>query len=311
MTPAAAEILELVASETGRQPSREAACEIAPTGRTAHAIRDALTERRRAPRYGTAFPIVAMPVLPNGSLEPGARFHGRLIDIAEGGLGLELEIDFNLVPRHMVVGVVTADGKTRYGGVELRHVQRTLPDRCRLGTHYAGPAHHLLKSPVLVPQFDPLVLRYCPPFDPDVLRGWVRAGILQPRLLDRVQVCPRCETLATFRPGCRACRSGRVQREQLIHHYACAHVDRVAAFEEGQCVRCPKCRCRPLIVGADFDYQEGLVNCLDCGWSGNEGVPIGQCFRCGLRFTGEQTKHLDLIGYDVLRLDPLALLAAS
>jgi hypothetical protein len=311
VTPTAIEILERVESESRLAPSRAAACELGPTARTQSTIRDDGAERRRSPRYGTRLPIVAMAVLPNGDLEPDARYFGTLIDTSAGGMGFELELDFNAVPRCLVVGVTMPDGQTRYAGVELRHVQRTLPERCRLGTRFAGPAHQILQSPILLPEFDPQEMAYRLPFDPDILNRWVRVGLLRPRLLDRVQVCPQCETLATFRAGCKACRSGKVDREQLVHHFACAHVGRVSSFENGRQMRCPKCRRQPLIVGADFDYQEGLATCADCGWRGNEAVAIGQCFRCGLRFLGEQAKHLELVGYDVHRLDPLALIAAS
>jgi hypothetical protein len=224
-----------------------------------------------------------MPVLPNGALDLSARTVGTLIDTAEGGMGLELDLDDSAIPRSMVVGVPMPDGNTHYAGLELRHVRRTPTERCRLGAHFAGPAHQILQSQVLVPEFDPQSMTYRQPYEPDVLKHWVQQGILKPRLLDRVQVCPQCETLATFRLGCKVCRSGRVQGERVVHHFA--------------------------VSGFSDENQTTL--CLDCGWRGNEPVAIGHCFRCGLRFPGEQAKHLELVGYDVLRLDPLALICAS
>jgi hypothetical protein len=254
--------------------------------------------------------VVAIPVLPNGQLDVATRIPGKVLDAAAGGLGLQLEIAPGAAPRFLSVGFATPTGELQFVGVELRHARPLTSTTCRLGTSYAGPANEILKSPVLAPRLDPQVMRYRHALAPEILEGWVRAGILRPRLLDRVQVCPRCDTLVTFRAGCRSCKSGRVERERLMHHFACAHVDRVSAFERGRELFCPKCQRGPLIVGADFDYQAGLAVCLDCGWKDSEAVQIAHCFRCALRFPVEQAKHQDLTGYDVLRLDPLALLPA-
>ncbi len=180
----------------------------------------------------------------------------------------------------------------------------------RLGTAFGGPAHSLLQTRLLAPVFEPQRMQYHSPLPESSLRGWVNAGILVPQPLDRVLVCPRCEALPTFRNACRACKSGRIHRERLIHHFACAYVDRIEAFDQGGVIVCPKCLRRNLVVGADFDYQQGPVICSDCHWSDNEPLSVGHCLRCGFRFSAEQAKEKQLVGYDVQRLDVLALLAA-
>ncbi|MGQ0636952.1 MAG: hypothetical protein ACT4QC_20275 [Planctomycetaceae bacterium] len=312
MTPGDSAILDLVAPPpVERERLRRAEAPALPDDWGSHEIVVPSANRRQACRYQTVRPVVAIPVLPDGALDLATRYRGTVIDAASGGLGLQLEIPPDATPRFLSVGFTAPSGETQFVGVELRNVRPVTPTSSRLGTSYAGPANEILKKPVLAPQLDPQVMRYRYPIAPEVLASWVRAGILRPRLLDRVQVCPRCDTLVTYRGGCRACQSGRVERERLMHHFACAHVDRVAAFEHGGNLRCPKCRRQPLIVGADFDYQPGLAVCLDCGWKDSEAVQVAHCFRCAYRFPVEQAKHQDLIGYDVLRLDPLALLPAS
>lgn len=276
-------VVDHVESDVRSRPTGAETSEPAPENRAVPVAGEDGAERRRAPRFSTLRPVVVMPVLPNGALDLSARTVGTLIDTAEGGMGLELDLDDSAIPRSMVVGVPMPDGNTRYAGLELRHVRRTPTERCRLGANFAGPAHQILQSQVLVPQFDPQSMTYRQPYEPDVLKHWVQQGILKPRLLDRVQVCPQCETLATFRLGCRACRSGRVQSERVAH---------ILAFS------------------AISDEDQTTI-CLDCGWRGDEPVAIGHCFRCGLRFPGEQARHLELMGYDVLRLDPLTLIRAS
>jgi hypothetical protein len=280
MTAAVASVLNCVEADIRFGSSGEAASEPAPQSRLVPVDGENGAERRRAPRFSTLRPVVVMPVLPNGALDLSARTVGTLIDTAEGGMGLELDVDDSAVPRSMVVGVPMPDGNTRYAGLELRHFRRTPTERCRVGAHFSGPAHQILKAQILVPEFDPQSMTYRQPYEPEVLKHWVQLGILKPRLLDRVQVCPQCGTLATFRLGCRVCRSGRVQCERVF------------------------------AVGGFSDQHQRII-CLDCGWRGNEPAPIGHCFRCGLRFPGEQAKHIELVGYDVLGLDPLALIHAS
>jgi len=284
MTAAAAEANDYcIDSDFPARESVRAEGESAPLKQAVPVTEGNGAERRRAPRYSTLRPVVVMPVLPNGALDLSARTVGTLIDTAEGGMGLELDLDDSDIPHNMVVGVPMPDGHTRYAGLELRHVRRTPTERCRLGAHFSGPAHQILQSQLLVPEFDPQSMTYRQPYQPEVLKHWVQLGILKPRLLDRVQVCPQCETLPTFRLGCQACRSGRVQCERVVHH----------------------------LTISGFRDQEQTAICLDCGWRGSQPVAIGHCFRCGLRFPAEQAKHLELVGYDVLKLDPLALIRAS
>jgi hypothetical protein len=268
-------------------------------------------ESRRHQRTETSRGLIAFPVRPDLSLDRSQRLTGSVIDVSEGGLGLDLDLPSDAIARTLIVGVETADGRMRFAGLEIRHARPLASTRKRIGAKFGGPAHQLLQAPVLTPVFDPRTMQYRLPVDVSVLAPWIEAGVFTPRLLDRVLVCPRCGTLPTFRSACRACKSGRVERERLMHHFACAHVDRVEAFTRGNELACPKCLRRHLVVGADFDYQPGPVICGDCGWSDSEAVQVGHCLRCGFRFTAEQAKEQQLVGYDAQRLDVLALLAAS
>lgn len=143
-----------------------------------------------------------------------------------------------------------------------------------------------------------------------VLDRWVALGVFVPRLFDRVLACPGCEAIVSVRSGCGACGSARVEKPLLIHHFACAHVSLVADFECGGRLICPKCRTRDLVVGADYEYDDGPRACLDCGWSDRDVEQVAQCVSCPLRIPLRQAIELDLIGYHVDRLDPLAFLAA-
>jgi hypothetical protein len=179
-----------------------------------------------------------------------------------------------------------------------------------VGARFGGPAHEILRPENLTAVLDPRTMQFRTRYPQETLDNWVDLGILRRFVLDRVKLCPRCHSLPTFREGCRSCGSGRVVRERLIHHFACAHVGPVREFEsEGELV-CPKCRTRRLVVGVDYEYLQGPYHCLACQWTDTELEQVAHCLSCGFRFPGHQAFEQELVGYDANRLDVLALLAA-
>lgn len=161
----------------------------------------------------------------------------------------------------------------------------------------------------MTPSLNTRSLQFSYRLDESHLQDSVRQGIMRPHLMDRALVCPRCESLPSFRHGCPCCGSGRIEQESLIHHFACANVGRVEAFETSDGMACPKCRVKHLTVGADFEYQQGPLRCLDCQWSPQELELIGHCLRCEFRFPANQARVKDLIAY--VPRDSNALLTAA
>ncbi len=51
----------------------------------------------------------------------------------------------------------------------------------------------------------------------------------------------------------------------MIHHFACANVDFVDRFDQGNEIVCPKCRGRKMIIGADYEYLDGPVDVVNVG----------------------------------------------
>jgi hypothetical protein len=135
-------------------------------------------------------------------------------------------------------------------------------------------------------------------------------GVLQETVIDRIQLCPKCEGFPTFRQGCRKCGSARFDTDRLIHHFPCAHVGPVADFETSRGLVCPKCRTRHIVAGTDFEYLTGQYHCLECHAKDTELEAIGHCLRCGLRFPGYQAIIQDVKGFHAHRLAPLDLLPA-
>ena len=139
-------------------------------------------------------------------------------------------------------------------------------------------------------------------------KQWADLEVLRPRLLDRVLSCPMCSGVVSFRHGCPDCGSARTTTARMIHHFACAHVGRIADFQRGEELSCPKCLTNGLIVGADFEFFDGVSNCLECDWTDTQLATIGSCLACNLRLPIELAQQQDLVAYDVDRLDPLAII---
>jgi hypothetical protein len=202
--------------------------------------------------------------------------------------------DFSM---HFVVAI--CDGWTRiHGGwkAEMR---------------FAGPEFDLLAVTFLVPRMDLGTNRFETPISRDVAEEWIAQGVIRPILLQRAYVCPECQAVPIFGRGCRNCGSARLVAAQMIHHFSCAHVGYVDEFLEGGEISCPKCHMRGLVVGADFENMTGPLTCFDCGYSSTELEHVGNCVRCGLRFPLNQALEQEIAGYDVCRLDPMALLDES
>jgi DNA-binding response OmpR family regulator len=271
---------------------------------------DPAVERRHHPRYVLTRPLFAVPVLPDASPAGGYSADGFSVDVSEGGLRFEIADLDRLPTKQLIAGIEAADGALHFATVEATRVETT-PRGLNIGARFVAGNRDLLRSENLQPTFIPDKYCYQTGLPSAALDQWVDFGILRPNLVDRILLCPRCHAVPTFRQGCRVCGSVRLHSRPLIHHFACAHVGDVNDFEQGNSVRCPKCRTRNLIVGADYEYLNGPHRCLDCGWSDTELDLVAECLKCAFRFPLQQAVEEDLIGYDVDRLDPLALIDAG
>src|SRR5581483_1525914 len=234
------------------------------------------------------------------------RVTGAALTVYEGGVTLEYTGPRNFLTSALIV-LVPAGEEFAAVAVEVNAVRRRSGGLVTADGTLGGFADELLQPERLTPTLRPETLRFELGFPAETLDRWVRAGVLRPVWLDRVQVCPRCRALPTFRQGCKSCGSARVGNDRLIHHFACAHVGQARDFAAGpNDLACPKCRARHLVVGADFEYVVGPYRCHDCHWSDTELSPVGHCLRCSLRFPGEQAHEIELKGYHAHRLDALA-----
>jgi hypothetical protein len=142
-----------------------------------------------------------------------------------GDSSASLSLGWDAMPAHpsLVLGVSTLDGRTSFAGCVLTsHEVRDDGIHCEITR--GGVGELVLAEEARVPTLDVDFFQYRLPYSDSVYDSWARAGILKRTVLDRVLVCGKCRSVATFRFACRQCGSGRVAHKMLAHHFACAFV---------------------------------------------------------------------------------------
>jgi hypothetical protein len=268
-------------------------------------------ELRGEARYEVRQALVAIPVLLDGSPDWDHRVGGTSIDLSPKGIGLHLHGHADFPTTSLVLLFSAADAGFCCAPMEVRYTLADGPGRLRMGGPFGGFAEDILPAEKLAPTLNPHTLKFSLGISEEVLSKWAGIGVLHEVMRDRVQLCPKCHSLPTFRQACPSCGSADTSNDQLIHHFACAHVGLATDFETDGELVCPKCRTRRLIVGSDYEYVKGPFRCLGCHWSDAELDQVAECLRCGFRFPGHQAFEQELRGYRANRLDPLALLPAS
>lgn len=259
---------------------------------------------RSTTRFRCDTNVAIVPVALDG--RPGAVqwSEAETVDVSLEGISFSLKTERRLDTKTVVLGVDTSAGK-RFGTAMLSH-QDPQPGGFRVGGKWiTGVAGDPLIGSNLRPRIDSRTMRFAYPCHEECLEQWHSLGVLKKYLIDRVLVCRQCETLPTWRRGCHQCGSGRIDQDRLVHHFACAHVAAASEFETPTGLHCPKCRTKNMIVGSDFEFIDGPLQCFDCDASGGLPTMSGLCHRCFDRFEHADAFEKKLYGYNVDRLDPL------
>jgi hypothetical protein len=275
---------------------------------------DLPTSERRAEKGRFRFPrpLVVVPVLPDGAPDWEHRVVGVALDLTRDEEAvLQWDGKTELATTSLIALAQSSDGVLSASGIDVEAVRSGEAGGTIVRGRIGGFGEELLNPTKLTPTFNPETLSFHLGFAEEILDRWAAIGVLQAVFVDKVQVCPRCQSLPTFRSGCPNCGSAQVANERLIHHFACAHVGRVSEFERQGELVCPKCRTRRLVVASDFDYVTGPYRCQDCHWTNLELENVAQCLRCQFRFPAYQVHTKELRGFRANRLDPLAYLPAS
>ncbi len=157
---------------------------------------------------------------------------------------------------------------------------------------------HDLPRGIKPPALDLTQLKFVPTLPARQVEAARQRGAHSETLLDRVWVCPQCRALPSFRPACPCCGSGGVERDRMLHHFACAFVGSTGEFQvSDEGLACPKCCTQRLTVGTDCEYLDGPWRCTDCDWNTAELEIVGHCLKCGFRFPAQQAVLEDLVGH--------------
>lgn len=265
---------------------------------------------RKQARYPFTNAVTCIPVLESRELASTNVMMGIGIDIGTGGVKV------------LVDGAKPFPGMELVTGLEIRPREYlfcggTVMDSKRIGSSnevslaFRGYMHEVFQNEQILPVLDRDDLRYVFPYPEAMLASLCKVGAAVSLKLDDMLLCPSCSGIPTFRNGCSLCLSSNVRTSRMIHHFACAHVDFVEAFEEDNELCCPKCRIRRMIVGSDYEYLDGPNMCADCGQANLEKIRIGHCLSCENRFPAETCLEFNVVGYRVNRLDVLAFINSN
>jgi len=158
----------------------------------------------------------------------------------------------------------------------------------------------------VVPRFDAKSQRFIYGVSEAQISDWKNDDSVAKVALDEIMVCPCCSGIPTFRQGCGTCGSAWTRPEQLIHHYACAHIGAEDEFRQGDRFVCPKCRQTDLVAGSDFETVPGGLICADCHAHTSQPKLIGHCLSCQHRFPAAEAVTLQLTGFHVHRVQESA-----
>ncbi len=273
------------------------------------------SDRRQTPRYLVTRPLLAIPVLPDGTPDRNGVCEAFSVDFAIGGIGLQISNRGTIPSRNWVMGVECNcnDGH----GVRFHFANMLLKNAfypqggVRMGTQFQPPDADLFRSANLIPSLQASTGRMAPGLSAHALEQWAELGVLKRKVYHRINTCPECQGVAAVGSGCHDCGSPHMEYRELIHHFACAYVGEAAEFERDGMHACPKCLMDSLVAGADFEVIKSQYECTDCSYSGSEVEHVGTCLHCKVRFPIRMAIEEEVVGYDVDRLDILALLRAT
>ncbi len=273
------------------------------------AVRSA-QNRRRHVRFFTERSLIAIPILPNGAPDIAGRCNATSIDVSLGGIGVKIPDREQLPSRNWIIGLEQAGGTIGYANAYLRRVTYQAGE-LNVGLIFQNESDELFAAKNLWPSIHIDSKRFETELADTALDQWVELGVLRKQLVRRTRTCPECEAVCSVGTGCSQCGDFDLRFHDLIHHFACAHVNEAQRFEKKDSIQCPKCLRDNLVAGADFEMIRSQYTCGHCDYEGEATVQVGCCLNCQLRFPLEMGREVDIYGYHVERMDILALVDSA
>jgi hypothetical protein len=288
-----------------RQPSNADSINNAFKRNVHRCLADYVNNERNHTRYPIFHSVVCFPILASHEVDVSFPLVGVAVDIGMSGVKVQVDATEPFEGLEILLGIEQQNGERQFCSGVVTSSRSVGRAGVEAGIQFGGYMHEVLDSDPIFPVLDRSEMKFVLPYPESVLASLCKVGAAHAMLLDAVTLCPNCHGIPTFRSGCSLCLSSNVQASKMIHHFACAHVDFVENFEQGNELCCQKCRTRRLIVGSDFEYLDGPNHCHDCGQANLEKIQIGHCLNCEYRFPIEAAYSMEIVGYRVNKLDLL------
>ena len=116
----------------------------------------------------------------------------------------------------------------------------------------------------------------------ELLETLRKAGLVNGRLIERVQVCPTCgDFRLNFREACPHCGSLVFSETETLRHFECSYVGNKAEFQQDGVLQCPNCDRRLQSRGVDYAELRSELWCADCRRQFDEPDMQCKCLNCG------------------------------
>ncbi len=137
-----------------------------------------------------------------------------------------------------------------------------------------------------------------------ILRIGERGGYLAGHFLESSHLCNQCANgFLLYREVCPSCHSADLKSEHIIHHFRCAHMAPVSAYQQEPhqtTLTCPKCEHELRHIGVDYDKPTMMHYCRRCEAEFQDYVVRAKCVACGHDQDVEHLVKFELKAYDIL-----------
>jgi hypothetical protein len=133
-----------------------------------------------------------------------------------------------------------------------------------------------------------------------VMERLVEHGLCTRAIAQRVRACPACSShQLVYGEACARCGAVDFVRETMVHHFACAHMDTLQNFRQGEALVCPKCHKTLHQIGRDYEKPADCYQCRACSFISAETRIQGRCLACQAATVPEQTVERLIYAYEL------------
>lgn len=137
----------------------------------------------------------------------------------------------------------------------------------------------------------------------ELLEALASRRLLRGSFITNAYFCHHCTcAFLNFEETCPECGSARVEADDWIHHFRCAHTGPRSEFEDGAELTCPECGRALRQVGVDYDRPSVAYSCLECSHSFEEPEMTTTCYDCGRTAPPSRQQRRTIESYTVTAL---------